>query len=249
MRRRLTPELMDDPAVGREDLGSSLRYIRWVNRRLGGSAALLGHLSRWSKGWPRDRPVTLLDVATGSADIPVAVRRWGLSRGFDIRVTGVELHEATLAFAREHVSAESARDGRIGAGVVLEGGDALRLGDRFKPGSFDYVHAGMFLHHLNEVEALTVLRIMDRLAKRGLVWNDLHRSRLHRLLVEAVLVGMPVIVRHDARVSVEAGFTRREVEEMARRVGVEGARYHRAPGWYRFTLTGERAGVTGGFDG
>jgi 2-polyprenyl-3-methyl-5-hydroxy-6-metoxy-1,4-benzoquinol methylase len=242
MQRRLTPELMDDPGVARDELGRSLGYIRWVNRRLGGSAALLKHLARWSRKWPRDRAVTVLDLATGSADIPVAVRRWGLARGFDIRITGVDLHETTLEFAREHVAAESARDARIGEGITLERGDALRLTERFGAGSFDYVHASLFLHHLEDVEALTVLRIMDRVSRVGIVWNDLHRSRLHRALVEVILVGTPRIVRHDARVSVEAGFTQREVEAMARRVGAEYARYHRMPGWYRFTLAGERPG-------
>ncbi|MEC9373740.1 MAG: methyltransferase, partial [Planctomycetota bacterium] len=98
--RRLTPELMDDPGVDRAALAESLEYIRWVNRRMGGHAALLRHLKRWSARWPRDRAVTLLDMATGSADAAVAARRWGLDAGFDLRVTGIDLHETTLELAR-----------------------------------------------------------------------------------------------------------------------------------------------------
>lgn len=242
MQRRLTPELMDDPAVPRDELERSLAYIRWVNRRLGGTAALLAHLNRWSRQWPSDRPLTLLDVATGSADIPVAVRRWGLARGVDIRVTAIDLHESTLDAARTHVSEQSAADPRIGEGITIERADALGLTERYKAESFDYVHAALFLHHLSDVQALTMLRIMDRLARAGIVWSDLHRSRLHRALVELILVGTPRIVRHDARVSVEAGFSPEEVREMARRVGADYARYHRMPAWYRFTLAGEKPG-------
>ena len=243
MQRRLTPELMDDPRVPRDELGRSLAYIRWVNRRLGGASALLAHLARWSRRWPRGRPISLLDIATGSADIPVFVRRWGLARGHDIRVTGVDLHETTLDFAREHVRRESRTDPRLAEGITLERADALKLADHYPPASFDYTHAGLFLHHLPDVPALTALSIMDKLARAGIVWNDLHRSPLHRKLVEFILVGTTAIVKHDARVSVEAGFTRAEVLNMARRIGATYATYHRPPLWYRFTLAGEKPGV------
>src|SRR5690606_31957787 len=92
MRRLVQPEFMDDPAATREELRTALAYIRWVNRVLGESRALIGHLARWSRRWPKDRPVTLLDVGTGSADIPLEAVRWARQRGFDLRVTAVDLH-------------------------------------------------------------------------------------------------------------------------------------------------------------
>ncbi len=48
--------------------------------------------------------------------------------------------------------------------------------------------------------------------------------------------GVPAVVRHDARVSVEAGFTRSEALELARRVGLHNVAYHSHLG-HRFTLT------------
>ena len=65
--RTLTPEMMDDPDVDETALRQSLRYIRGVNQVLGGQGALLGHLRRWSSDWATGEPVTLLDIATGSA--------------------------------------------------------------------------------------------------------------------------------------------------------------------------------------
>lgn len=246
MERKLSRELMDDPNVDRAALAESLGYLRWVNERLGGASALIRHLRRWSVGWPRAGAgvVRLLDVATGSADVPVAARRWGLEAGFDLRIVGIDVHEATLDEARGYVAEASKRDPRIGEGIELRQVDAKELVDTFGAGSFDYVHAGLFLHHLSDIEVLTVLRIMDRLAKRGLVWSDLHRSRLHRAMARLFTKGKPQIVRHDAVVSFEAGFTRREVAEIAQRVGVAGwTRYRRPPLWYRFTLAGERRGA------
>ena len=237
MRRRLTPEMMDSPSVERGELEAALGYIRWVNRRMGGARGLIRHLEKWSRRWPRDRAVTLLDVATGSADVPIAARSWARRRGFDLRVTAVDLHETTLEIAREQVRASGE-----GGGIEVLKSDALELVSVFGPESFDYVHAGMFLHHLSDLRALTMLRIMDRLARRGIVWNDLVRSRVYRGLLNVILVGQPEMVRHDARVSVEAGFTRWEVLDMARRLDLRYARYGRVMG-YRFTLAGERPGA------
>jgi 2-polyprenyl-3-methyl-5-hydroxy-6-metoxy-1,4-benzoquinol methylase len=239
MRRRLTPELMDDPRVPRDQLEMSLRYLRAINRRWGGAAALLRHLREWSRAWPKDRPVTLLDIATGSADLPLAAVAWAREAGFDLRVTGVDLHETTLDCARRHVAEHPGLAGSIS----LERADARALMERFPAGSFDYVHAGLFLHHLPDLEVLTVLRIMDRIARAGIVWNDLVRSRLCRLVVGAAVLGRSRIVRHDAIVSVEAGFTKTEVLDFARRLDLGYARYRRGPMVHRFTLAGERPGA------
>lgn len=238
MQRVRVPELMDDPEVGREDLDQALAYIRVVNRRFGGTEALLRRLKEWSVQWPKsgEGTVTLLDIATGSADVPVAAVRWARGAGFDLRVTGVDIHETTLDLAREHVRA----NGDVADAITLERRDALRLMDEFAPGSFDYVHAGLFLHHLPEIEVLTVLRIMERLARRGIVWNDLARNPLAIAAVHLLTIGKPRIVRHDARVSVRAGFTRREALDFARRLDLTYARYRLDVQTQRFTLAGEK---------
>lgn len=225
---------MDDPAVDRAALDGALRAIRWVNRRVGGQAALLTHLARWSARWDKAGPITLLDIATGSADLPIAARRWALDRGFDLRITAVDLHATTLDLAREHVARQ---EQAIRAGITLERADALALDDRFAPGAFDYTHAGLFLHHLTDDHAAAVLRSMRRLARRGLVWNDLHRSRVGYAATWLATLFAGRIVRHDARVSVLAGFTRDEALALARRAGIDQPRYDLKYTAHRFTVT------------
>lgn len=242
-QRRLTPEQMDAPEVDAAQLAGALGFLRGLNRLTGGVSAVLRRLQKWSASWPQDRPVTFLDVATGSADIPLAVRRWGLARGLDVRITAIDFHQTTLDLARDLVAGASERDPRVGEGITLVQADALKLMERFAPASFDYVHSSLFLHHLPDIEAMTVLRIMERLSRRGLIWSDLHRSALHREAVSLLVCWAPAIVRHDGRVSVEAGFTRREVVELARKLDLRWARYARPPLWYRFVLAGERPGA------
>ncbi len=238
VQRVLTHELMDDPAVDREALKGALGYIRAVNRLLGGQSALLMHLQRWSKAWSPGQTVTLLDIATGSADLPVAALKWASAAGFNLRITAVDVHDTTLALAQEHVG----REGFSGQ-IDLAKLDARKLTDRYPPGSFDYVHAGLFLHHLPEIEILTVLSIMERLSKRALIWNDLVRSRPGYAFITLATLGQPEIIRHDARVSVLAGFTRREAMDLARRADVSNPRYRWNLFTHRFTLTGEKPGL------
>jgi hypothetical protein len=228
---------MDDPHAPREELAVALKFLRLLNARLGGSSALLWHFKAWSRRWPKDRPITLLDVATGSADIPVKAVRWARRTGFDLRVTAIDAHPTTLDLAREYVAACGLEDA-----ITLVQADAVRLTDLFAPRSFDYAHTSLFLHHLSDIHALTVLRIMDRLARAGVVWNDLVRSRPALAAAWLCTLGMPSHVRHDAIVSVRAGFTRQESMNMASRVDIERPTYsHTVPLLpYRFTLARER---------
>ncbi|MFU8829140.1 MAG: methyltransferase domain-containing protein [Phycisphaerales bacterium] len=239
MQRQLTPEWMDDPAVDPAELKEALAFIRKVNLRLGGVKALTKHLDRWSANWPKGHEISILDIATGSADIPVEVVRWARERGHTVRITAVDIHETTLESAREYVQRELGED----APIELVRADAKELVDRFGPLSFDYVHAGMFLHHLTEIEILTVLRIMDRLAVRGIVWNDLVRSRTAMAGIWALTLGQSDMIKHDARVSVRAGFTKKEVRNYARRTSLGYCRYRSSFLTQRFTLAGEKQGA------
>ncbi|MEM7756351.1 MAG: methyltransferase domain-containing protein [Planctomycetota bacterium] len=235
-KRVWTKELMDDPAIDREQLDRALGYIRAINRRLGGVSALLRHLQLWSLRWPKDRRITMLDLGTGSADLPVAARNWAVQNGFDLWITGVDNHAGTLDAARRHAADTE--------GVDLVEADALTIGDTYGPGSFDYVHAGLFLHHMpSDEEVVRVLSMMHRLARAGIVWNDLVRTRLGMVAINMMTVGQPEMIKHDARVSVRAGFTRREARLLAEQAGIDYASYRWRVFTHRFTIAGERPGA------
>ncbi len=234
MQRVRVPELMDAPDADRGELSRALGFIRWVNHSMGGSAALIRWLDLWSKGWPTGKPMTLLDVATGSADVPIAARVWARKRGLDLRITAIDLHPTTLDLAREYLSAS---DPKLAEGVELVAADALEMVDRFGIANFDVAHAGLFLHHLSEINAMNVLRQMDRVSRVGLVWNDLVRSRAGFAAIHAMTIGAPEMVRHDARVSVRAGFTKREALDIAHRVGLHDPTYRWNLLHHRFTVS------------
>lgn len=235
--RPTKPERMDDDDVPQDEIDTTFRFIRSVNRWLGGTSACLTAMIRDRARWPKDRPLRWLDVGTGAADIPLAVDRWATRHGVAVECVALDRHPACLRVARAAVEGHP----RI---TVVEG-DALALTEAFpvvqgvEP--FDYVHAGMFLHHLPDQQVITVLRSMGRLARRQVIWNDLLRSRWSAAAIRVATVGQPPIIRDDASLSVAKGFTPNDAREAARWAGLERVevRCRRLVG--RFVLTAERA--------
>lgn len=230
-------ELMDEPGVDPRELATSLRDLRGVNRWLGGTRVLLRHLGELVARRPGES-FTVLDVATGSADIPLSVARWARERGLRAEVTATDMHEGTLARAREHAAGDP--------DVRVERADALAL--PYPDGAFDFALCSTALHHFDDADAVRVLRELYRVARRGVVVNDLRRSRPAllgaRLLAATVWRGHPV-TRHDGPLSVRRAFTPAELRELARRAGMEGARVH-AHLPFRLALVAERGGGPGG---
>jgi len=230
---------MDAPDIDPRDLRRSLWFIRLVNRLLQYNRSTLRHLKRFSRNWKPGETIRIIDLATGSADLPIQILRWSTKRGYDVRVVGIDLHERTIDEARRMRSTLAPP---LRERLHLVRGDALRL--PFHAGSFDYAITSLFLHHLDDDQAEQVLRIMGRIARRGIIATDLLRRRRAYLWISLFTLFASPMLRHDARVSVAQAFSRREVLDMRARAGVNFARFHVDFG-HRFALAGERADVIG----
>src|SRR5512135_3261967 len=86
--RRYSPELIDLPIENNSlsEYAGSLADIRKVNRFLGDYHAVLKYFSSLVSADAAllARPIKVLDVATGSADIPAAIVKWARRRGIQI---------------------------------------------------------------------------------------------------------------------------------------------------------------------
>jgi 2-polyprenyl-3-methyl-5-hydroxy-6-metoxy-1,4-benzoquinol methylase len=232
-QRQREPEWMDEDGVDPAHLRRSLEFIRRINGLLGYTRATLSHLQRFSAGWKPGERIEIVDLATGSADVPLATVRWAQRGGFDVHVVGVDRHAKTVQAAREATAHEPR--------IRIVQADALNL--PFAAASFDYAVCSMFLHHLADEEAATVLRTMGEVARRGIIAADLLRHRRAYAWISMFTLFANPIVRHDARVSVRQAFSRGEVLALRERAGLGFAQYHHHFG-HRFVLAGERAALS-----
>ena len=90
--RNLRAELLDLDEAPYEEVRESLGDVRRVNRYLSGYRVLLHHAGIFLRAHKKSRPVTILDVATGSADQPVALAELARKLGVPVRIHRRKVH-------------------------------------------------------------------------------------------------------------------------------------------------------------
>jgi SAM-dependent methyltransferase len=221
-------EHMDAPGVDPHLLESALHHVSQVNRWFGARRALVRHLP-WGLPPGRSR---VLDVGTGSADLPQAIARWARRGGRPIEIMAVDRHAATLDVARRRTQAWPE--------VLPVRADGLEL--PFRDGSFHLVLLSMTLHHMDGPALVDILAELSRVARGGRVLvGELERAVPHylgaRLLAATVWRGNPV-TRHDGPLSVLRAFTPAELRDLAERAGLRVRAVRRHP-FYRLVLRAE----------
>ena len=206
---------MDDPALPALDHDRALADLARLNS-LARSAAILwpGVRAELQRAAAQGRIATVLDVATGSGDIPVTLGRWARREGMQARWIGVDASAHALARATD-------RAGREGIELDLHEADATRP----LPVRADVVISSLFLHHLDHADAVDALRAMSAAAQSTLLVSDLRRSAPGLALAwtaSRVLSRSPV-VHFDAVASVRGAFSARELRGLADAAGLHGA--------------------------
>jgi 2-polyprenyl-3-methyl-5-hydroxy-6-metoxy-1,4-benzoquinol methylase len=229
-QRHLTPELMDDPALDQRRHAAALRALARFNR-LSRAAAILWSPIRALASVPGHPPLRILDIATGSGDIPLALTRRAHAAGLTLSIDACDVSETALAEARSRAAAAKAE-------VNFFRLDAI---DGQLPGDYDVVMCSLFMHHLEEPQVIDLLYRMRCAARTLVLVSDLRRSRWGYTLAAACsrLFTSSEVARADALKSVRAAFTPEEFAQLAAGAGLSGAVIE--PVWpCRFRLTWRR---------
>jgi ubiquinone/menaquinone biosynthesis C-methylase UbiE len=199
-------ELIDRPGLDSQILADNLADIARVNRWLGGTTLSLQALEVLLSTAPPGPPVSLLDVGTGGADIPSAMTDWARRRGVRLSIVGVDLSAEILSLA-------AAGSGRS---LALAAADGRSL--PFADNRFDVATCSLVIHHLDPEAAVEMLREMERVARYGVIVNDLTRSWLGYLgaLALAPIASHIPLTRHDGPLSVRRAYTAAELVALLR---------------------------------
>ncbi|MDQ3413261.1 MAG: methyltransferase domain-containing protein [Chloroflexota bacterium] len=218
------PELLDAPEPDPAELAENFRDIQRVNHLLGGTSIILRHLPPLLAAIPARQPVTLLDLATGVADIPLAIVRWAERRDLAVTIVASDSSIPVLNLAQERIAAHPALS------LARYDARAVPLPDK----RFDIVLCSLALHHFAPDDACQVLREMDRLARAGFILNDLRRGRpgYAAAWIASRLTTRNRLTRHDAPLSVRRAYTPAELASLLRRAGVSNVTITTHP-WFR----------------
>ena len=221
LRRAEDAEEMLDGPVALRDLSRSLADVARLNTLFGGRLISVAHVTALLRALPADRTATVVDVGTGSGDLPRALVRWARRRGRRVRVVAIDRDRVVLGVARRLC----ARFPEIS--FVQADASALPLG----LGAVDVVISALTLHHLEPPAAVRALAEMDRAAREGMVVNDLSRSRAAYGLVWLATRALTTTreSRHDGPLSVLRAYTPAELRGLGARAGLSGLRIRRYP--------------------
>jgi ubiquinone/menaquinone biosynthesis C-methylase UbiE len=240
-RRTDAVELLDGPLDDPAALAGNLRDLRRVNRWLGGVSLSAQGIDALAA---HRQEVTLIDVGTGGADIPLALLTRAKARARGLSVVAIDSRPEVLAAAVLASPALAVTDG-----IELHVGDGRSL--PFPDRSFDVAHTSMVIHHCSPAEAVALLREMARVARLGVVVNDLDRRWLGWIgawLLAHLLTGNRY-TRRDAPLSVRRSYTADEMAEMLREAGLTPVRRLRGAFGQRYAIAALPAAVGADHDG
>lgn len=224
-RRTEVPEFLDGPLTPSRELDGNLDDLARINRWTGAHLLLQAALTKLLRHAPAGG-FSFLDVGGGGGEGVAAAQRWARRRGRCCRGILLDQSPAILALARQ-------RQQGLPISVLHADGRALPLLD----GSVDVVSCSLVLHHLSDADALQLLRELGRVARRGVIVDDLLRSRVGLVGARALarLATTNRLTRHDAPLSVRRAFTAPVLRRLASASGLRLLWQARLPG-YRLTL-------------
>jgi len=206
MKRSFDPavlEMMDRPQPVSRELERDLERIRQLNRWFGSYRLVLSFMGRWIKPGTHAR---ILDLATGSGDIPRLIIDYARQIGAQIEIDAVDRQPATLEIAR-----------KLSAGYPEISYDQANVLEWNSAERYDIMLCTLALHHFSEDDAVRVLRRCRESSRRFVLVSDLRRGYLLQAGVHILtaLLFREQMTRYDARLSAARAFSFSEVRKLA----------------------------------
>ena len=206
MQRIVEQEWLDYDLGTPAEIAASLRSLRQVNKLFGGNRLHTRLLQRALADVQTELP-HVVEVACGHADVLQAAL---LALRRPVQVTLLDRSARHLPDAADWSSALQQPQHVVGDALDLPLADA----------SADVVSCCLFLHHLEPPQIARFLAEALRVARVGVMINDLERTSVHSMLSRVFrCVDRSRLSRHDGPVSVRAAYTCDELQRMLASTG------------------------------
>ncbi len=211
------PELLDIAEKETPELERGLTNIESLNRRFGGCATVLHYLDARLRS---RQPLHVLDLGTGGGDIPRALVTHARRLECPLQVTAVDHQQSILNIAQKRSQSFTE--------IHFVHADMLTFSSEVP---YDVVMNNLSLHHLEEHDAIRLLRRCRELTQGAALITDLRRSRMAQAAIFAAtaLTYRDPMTRHDARLSIVRAFSFAELRKLAIAAGWWGFHQKRRP--------------------
>jgi SAM-dependent methyltransferase len=157
-------------------------------------------------------PGSILDVGCGSGS---SALKFAL-RYPNARVVGLDVDPHAIAHANKNLEALRVKSGKALDNVSFVVHDPAK-GLSHMSKSFDVVMLSLVAHHIKTSELVVFLRELSQVARRAIIINDLHRSRIaYGLFWLISRFFKSEIAAYDGLISIKRGFKKSELEGIFR---------------------------------
>ncbi len=223
LRRHVVPEIMDRPDLPEAAHVSALAGLRRANQATKAAEHLAKPIIALARRDRLDR-ISMLDVACGGGDVPIAVALRAKSMGIGIELTLLD---------RSATALRSAAAAAERAGVHCRCVQADILNECPQP-NFDVVTCSLFLHHIPEPgQVVDFLKYLRRIARHRIIVSDVRRSWVGwgTAWVGSRAFSRSPMVHHDGPASVLGAWTMGELASFAAEAQMNGATVQRSWPW------------------
>ena len=200
--RNTDPEMMDDPNVPQAVLREVLEDISRVNKLLNGNRITVRAICQLIKETTQEK-YTIVDMGCGDGQILREIADFYRKKDIQVHLIGIDLSEKGIQIAKER-SKEYPEIQFLRQDILKIKAEALQC---------DILLCTLTMHHFSNTEIPIFLDQFVKLAKIGVVINDLQRSRLAFYLFKlfSIIFIKTDIGRSDGLTSIKSGFKKDEL--------------------------------------
>ena len=227
--RSYKKELLDRDDIPFADIKRNMQELDVINRRLGGHDITLDGIVALIKNNPIfNKQLNIVEIGCGGGDNLRAVKEWAHYIKLPVRLTGIDINEECIAYARSQHRNE---------GIQFLHSDYRLVQLSPKP---DIIFSSLFCHHFTDEELIEQLQWMTKNCEIGFFINDLHRHALayYAIKILTTLFSRSYLVKNDAPLSVKRGFRKQDWETIFSKAEID--RYRCQWRWaFRWLITCE----------
>jgi SAM-dependent methyltransferase len=199
MKKSRRKELLDADEIPEADLIQNLKELKFINTYLGGHDVIKKGLKKFGKESQK-----ILEIGSGGGDNLMM-----LKRNFpENEYAGLDIKEVCVAYSRT-----------LNSEINWIKEDYKKHQPQ-KP--YDLIFNSLFCHHFNDDALVEMLKWMNKNTIKGFFIGDLHRHWLAYYSIKFLtkLFSRSYLVKNDAPLSVQRGFTKKEWVILLKKAGI-----------------------------